>query len=292
MDDNSGSDADGVRIIRRMGSSDAQERADAERELQQSGLNTTESLFALLNTERKRWHTMHRRLKVSKYALFIALCLLYGRWCGHPPSVGWTLMILLLLDICFTTLYLNKRRAFQQGMSLALSRFEDLTLVGPLLVLYSGISESKQLIEPTLIRLLPRFQATDAALLKTWQRERLYRELDMCSSRLIGNSVNVELMIAILKALEQIGDEKALKHVEPLVIKAKNPRVREAAQACLPFLQERVHQQRLGNILLRPSDTAIVSEELVRPVAYNNDNEPAQLLRANHSGGEANNEQR
>lgn len=289
MNDNSNSSVDAAQIIRRMGSEDAQTRAGAQRELHQSGLYTIEDLFALLNAEHQRRRKMRRVVSIGKYAAAVAVLLLYTLLFGHSVSIGMGIILIILNDFVYTTLSMRKTRAFQRGMSVALSQFDHLSLVGPLLDMYNlGDRES---IEPALTRLLPQLQATDAAKLNAHQRERLYHQLDMSDSRLLYEHANIEFILAILKSLEQIGDEKALAHVEPLARKARNARIREAAQACLPFLQARSEQERIRMNLLRPADAANRQEELMRPVTYSADNNSTQLLRVSASNQASSHEQ-
>ncbi len=277
MDSNTDSKVDAPQIIRRMGSEDARERGEAQRELQQCGLNTIEALFALLNAEHQRRRKMRRVIEVGKYAVCGALFALYAVLFRHLPSVSMAVILTILNDFVCTTLSMRKTRAFQRGMTVALSQFDHLSLVGPLLDMY--YSGERELVKSTLTRLLPQLQATDAAKLNAHQRERLYRQLDMCDSRLLYKAANIEFILAILKSLEQIGDEKALAHVEPLARKARNARIREAAQNCLPYLQARNEQERARMNLLRSADAANRPEELMRPVSYNVDDNAAQLLR-------------
>jgi hypothetical protein len=116
--------------------------------------------------------------------------------------------------------FLNWRTStrIQREAAQALAGIEDLRAVGPLAEALEYRSPGSQptiypVITGALRRLLPRMQASDAHLLTEPQRSCLYRAL------LKGDA---ELVLAIVKALEQIGDGKALPYVEKL---AEEPEV-------------------------------------------------------------------
>jgi hypothetical protein len=138
------------------------------------------------------------------------------------------------------------------------------------------ITEVKYLAAGALIRELPKLKASDAHLLNDEQRGYLYQALEGSDKQLI---------LAILRALEQIGDEKAVPYVERLAEKAGGDRqIRETATACLPYLEARAATQRASRTLLRPSSASAVatpaSNTLLRPAQYSSPTEPEQLLRA------------
>ncbi len=155
-------------------------------------------------------------------------------------------------------------------------------------------------VEEALIRLLPRLQASDAGLLNVEQRACLNKAL---------NCGNETLIVAILRAYEQVGDAAALPYVEsrarevpPVApapqtvgtseriiqgllgtkIKASpSAQITQAAQACLPYLHERVESQRASQTLLRgASANEVAPDTLLRATQAHTDNAPEQLLRA------------
>lgn len=161
----------------------------------------------------------------------------------------------------------------------AMTRFQGVQAVGPLAeALHFDWNPSVQeTAANSLIHLLPRLQATDAHLLNEHQRKCLYRALE--------RSENAALILAILQALKQIGDHKALSQVEKLVAgKGKasgNEQVKEAAEVCLSFLKERMRQEVNKQTLLRSADTSEVSTDtLLRPARGESEIDPQQLLRS------------
>ena len=186
-----------------------------------------------------------------------------------------------------------------------LSTIEDLRAIGPLVESLEIEEKSVRLqVEKALIRLLPRLQASDAGLLNAEQRAYLNKAL---------YGKNNELIIAILRAYEQVGDETALPVVEALARKTSDnayseqtagPReaslnallgpkastsyttnIAEAAQACLPALRLRVEQQRASQTLLRGSSAMEVAPDtLLRAAQATADAQPEQLLRPAGNG--------
>jgi hypothetical protein len=99
---------------------------------------------------------------------------------------------------------------------------------------------------------------------------------------------NTALVLAILKALEQIGDEKAVRYVEKVALgktkTSKNEAVRIAAAECLEFLNRHKQNQGDKQILLRSSSVPPAApQELLRPAQSVAETEPRQLLRATSS---------
>jgi hypothetical protein len=116
-----------------------------------------------------------------------------------------------------------------------------------------------------------------------------------------------ELLIAILRGLEQIGDRRAVDPVKSIAESARPPfsnvvllvnshdvlgrrrwktsqadwdRVREQAQRTLEFLNQRTHADRMRTTLLRPAMTgADQSQSLLRPASFTSNAPNQQLLR-------------
>lgn len=189
------------------------------------------------------------------------------------------------------TLALSFRGLFRlKAMMNALANTGDLRVVGALIEI-AAIQDgyANPMAACLLTRLLPHLQASDAALLTDRQRVALGRAL-------IRNVGNVEFLLAALKALEQVGDGRALSVVESLAagkIGTADPkRVQAAAQECLPFLQTRNDQQRASQTLLRAS---CISETppatLLRPAQGAAPMEDAELLRPGISQPESKGEE-
>lgn len=93
------------------------------------------------------------------------------------------------------------------------------------------------------------------------------------------------LILATLKALEQVGDEAAVPYVEQLALaNPKSPaqyRIRESARECLPYLRSGAAQRQGSQTLLRASssDAGQQTNVLLRPAVNVSTVEEAQLLR-------------
>lgn len=114
-----------------------------------------------------------------------------------------------------------------------------------------------------LVGLLPQLKASDAHLLNDEQRSILYKQI---------RGKDTKLILAILKALEQVGDEKAVPFVQERIDRKHSSgdvlRIQTAAQECMPALKARVEQERAAHTLLRAT-TANESDSdvLLRPAA-------------------------
>lgn len=158
--------------------------------------------------------------------------------------------------------------------------------------------------EAKLVALLPHLRPEDAVLLTEAHYTGLYQAL---------SGSNAALILAILKALEQIGTSEAIPYVETLAgeipeaarydlrivlhgsrachseairPESDNQRIREAAQACLSVLRQRAAQERAAQTLLRPANAPILPHTLLRPAAGGAAVDTRLLLRPGVSEGE------
>jgi hypothetical protein len=130
-----------------------------------------------------------------------------------------------------------------------------------------------------LIRLLPGVRPGDAEILNSSQRQALYQRLRLSDAR-----THPEFLMAILKALEQIGDTEAVPYVQALAdsqpASLREQRVCQAAQDCLPYLLSCAQSNRDSQVLLRAAGDAEPIERLLRPIRSNGEPPPDHLLRA------------
>jgi hypothetical protein len=159
---------------------------------------------------------------------------------------------------------------------------------------YVGTQESAR---KALLRLLPQLRAGDADDWTPEQRQALCRIFDTPISYF-------ELTLAVLKALEQIGDERDLPAVRKLadmktdgnlwtkpfkVSKqeaAERARlIRQAAEGCLPYLEIRAEEKKQAQTLLRASEASntAASETLLRAAEATANVTPAEQLLRPHS---------
>jgi hypothetical protein len=167
----------------------------------------------------------------------------------------------------------------QKEAAVKLAQIDDVRVIGAVLDARFYIDKKLQgLIVPTLIRLLHRLKASDAHLLTDTQKKMLHKWLPV--EKIIRPEE--KFVLAVLKALEQVGTPEALPYVEKLAegkgMATTNATVREAAQDCLLYLRERLTQQEANQTLLRPGNAP--TDTLLRPVEDHHEIKPQQLLRS------------
>jgi hypothetical protein len=127
--------------------------------------------------------------------------------------------------------------------------------------------------------LLPTLTASDAELLSTDHRKALY-------GYLTPPVKDAALTRAILKALEQVGDERDLAPIRKLAERTPvNSRESETVQAaieCLPFVEQRAKSNRAASTLLRAS-ASTPDSNLLRPSGENRESDTDILLRPTDS---------
>ncbi len=162
--------------------------------------------------------------------------------------------------------------------------------VGTLIDLLPAPKLPKQLapLFSALTVLLPQMKTSDASLVNTTQRKQLYQLLQGAIFPGLSSQVLLNFRLAILKALEQIGDAAAI----PVVTSIANGKARTedqkilkaAALECLPLLREKTAAVEATNMLLRASSQEIAAPEtLLRASEARADANPKELLRAANS---------
>ncbi len=216
---------------------------------------------------------------VLLYVGFLVGLMLLTWWLSGKPQFGTLGSVGSMSGVIVAATAATKR---QKEATKSLAQFDDLRSVGPLAeALAFNDRGVQEIAEARLIVLLPRIQATDSALLNENQRKCLYQVL---AGRLAA-SRNIELVLAILKAYEQVGDSQAIPLVEKLAEgegkAGQDARVRASASECLVSLRQRAEQERMSQTYLRASDATNVSPQvLLRPASGMVEELPEQLLRA------------
>lgn len=180
-------------------------------------------------------------------------------------------LIVTLLTVLLIMGQLRDRRLRQ------ITDLDDVHAIGPLLDLMESSQEmweyddpSRRAIKAALVRLLPRLRASDASWMTEAQRAALARTLYYCTHKKYPWHYHPDLAVALLAALEQVGDSDALDYVRELAhmspSKADRRRIQEAALSCIPFLQERAREKQAVQTLLRASQESIDPNMLMRPL--------------------------
>lgn len=193
---------------------------------------------------------------------------------------GWSTLLLFLVGLILRGIY---RRSFDRRnrrLTECMTDIEDLDTLPALIELLEFAAPSMlDAITPPMTRLLLRIRAADGHLLGSLHRAALVNALHTPRNR----RQPAAFFVAVLQAIEQIGDPQALPTVARLAhgrgIAGEHPAVHDAAQRCLAQLQELNRCRQAPSLLLRPSDPAADSLALPRPVAASPDTAPYELLR-------------
>lgn len=266
------------KLLTRLDSKKEAERLAAAVELRENWPDGMQRLLAIYrvtaNFRKKRW-------RWSAYVIlwFLTGTLVTGALIGkqarhgvHTMPFFIPLMQLFWWPLAALIMLVLKEPTVRNTNVRHLLIFDDVKIVGPLVDALAFQDEvTQQEARKALVRLLPRLQASDAHLLNGEQREQL---------RQILFTEYTELAVSTLKAYEHIGDGPELEAVERLLQNAIwDVEVRDAAEACLPFLQWRVQQMRSSQTLLRASEHATTPNILLRPAGKAQTEDETQLVR-------------
>jgi hypothetical protein len=261
-------------------SAKAEEQADIERSPVWTQMETLAHTLAALVAEAPARKRLRQRL--------VAFCLtgagvtagstLLGVLTSASAS-GWIAFsqmgALATLGITSVSVFMIQRQLRDPRLQ-QITDLEDVRAIAPLLDLMENSQEmweyddpSRRAIKYALLRLLPRLQASDVSWLTEGQRAALVRTLYYCTHRKYPWHYHPDLAVALLGALEQVGSGDALEYVQELAAlspgDARQDRIREAAQACVPYLQIRARAQQAAETLLRASQQSTDPDQLLRP---------------------------
>jgi HEAT repeat protein len=260
-------------LLKRLQSHDYRVRAAAEQSLRHFGPKIVEVILRALEDEPRR--RRRRRALTISLSLSAGLLVFFGFVLGlHNLTYGMVLGIWIGFGLFYLLWSSDRFKNMTAGeIASVLAQYDDLRAIGPLLeALNCPEPDVRVLSELALARLLPRLTAADAALLNEEQYLCLFRAL---------YSRYTDLVVGVIRAFREIGDERALLTVRQLAGRPpRSPRqqfIHRAARECLPALQERLERERAGNVLLRPASQP--TETLPRPVMTDPDHDPEVLVR-------------
>jgi hypothetical protein len=204
----------------------------------------------------------------------IGLCLIVvatGHWRGFP---FWVFRMAIQMSVA--AMALDATAGIRKNAVAALGKAASPRMAGAFAVCLNDKDDTIRMAASNALKeLLPKLQASDRQYFAPIEMDGLLKAL---------GGKDGALTLAILKALQQIGDDHAVSRVEELISKSKSTAVRNAAEECLPFLQARAEETRQARTLLRASHTeAVVAVDmLLRPAAGTQaETAPEELLRAN-----------
>lgn len=202
----------------------------------------------------------------------------------------WYLLFNMLSVLALLALVLGRMWSRNRGLRHTLmqwARMGGVYAVGPLVDMFQNTAspQDREMLRDALTTLLPQMKASDAALLTARQRGYLLKSLRVNAGIAFHAERRDRFCLAILKALEQIGDEQAVSVVETIAATRprtrRQQRIKQAAIDCLPALRQNSGTARAAQTLLRasqPENTA--PNTLLRPAAATPETAPNELLRA------------
>ena len=146
--------------------------------------------------------------------------------------------------------------------------------------LHFGNRHTRPLTFAALTDVLPKLKPHDAHRLTAHHHSILDTLLDSFVSLGKSSAAEALLCLAVLKAMENVGEAGDEWHVQHLALSARLPEIREAALAALPVLQARIHESNAISSLLRASQQPEISaDNLLRPALEQGDAHAESLLR-------------
>lgn len=179
-----------------------------------------------------------------------------------------------------TQLYRLTMTDKQKALAHRLGALDDVRCIGRLVELLEWPDRDVRAIAiAALNRLLPRVRATDGVGLTSGQRGIVHGMLVLAKA-----GACADLMVNLMKALEQIGDSSDVSCVERLAnAQPGSPNERlacDAASECLPYLMARSKVTQTSQTLLRASSALSTgTDSLVRAAGVPAQTDPDQLLR-------------
>ena len=156
----------------------------------------------------------------------------------------------------------NLRRSVETER--AIKELNDPKYVGMLAVLSPQIENNytRECVDSALIRLLPWVKASNGASFTSEQMSAVIR---------LADHLRPDMRIAALKALSQVGDDRAVWTVEQVAQYDPVLSVRDAARECLPTLIHRIRNAEEQSTLLRTCITPEQnSKDLLRSIQDTN----------------------
>jgi HEAT repeat protein len=232
-----------------------------------------EALHRVLSQEVEEYRKRRKRGRYAWLTLFLAIYPLYifvlYDWLSKPFRV----FPMYFISVGIGMALADEARKVRRNIVSSIKGVRDTRMVS---VLAACLFDKDKLVRESaaeaLKPLLLQMRASDQTNLTSEDRELLVKAL---------STKNEELLLALLKAFEQIGDERAVPHVERLTLYGRTEKIRSAAEECLPYLRVKAEEARQAKTLLRPAGISetVASETLLRPAQGVAPIEEAQLLR-------------
>ena len=252
--------------IRALENKDERARRIAMAALENQGESVGDVILERLRLESAKRKKKQRVLKWIIGGYSVMLALFVGVWVALGISTGrWSEFPWQAFQVLnFVGIFAGGSAAtqFQKSATEIIARFDDVRYIPPLVeALGYNDKNMLEIARRALTTLLPRLTAADAGKLEEGHRHVLQKWL--------LDRRYPEFARAILRALEQVGDERDLPSIQKLAQREAATlteiEVKQAALGCLPYVQQRADLNRAANSLLRPSSSADEDGSLLRP---------------------------
>ncbi len=248
---------------------------------------------------RKRRANTRRKWVRNLFWLTLLVCYLL-----HLPYFqGWMWIIFFMAGAAEVAT--NPKR---KDAATALARARDPRATGVLAkAVRDGDSETKEVATKGLLSILPSLRASDRECIDAEGMAALISLLAWGEGLSVATSgADVDLKLAILRALEQVGDARAIPAVRKLLtpprvagfliggmdrmlkvgVGAKLDAIHRAAAECLPYLEQRAEAERMRERLLRPAAAPTNAADILLRPAGGAPTTPDELLLRPVEGGE------
>lgn len=251
------------------------------------GAEAVPVLLAAFGAEWKRFRKRKRLLSTIEFGLRIAsAAIAYPIMMANRHSTWSVLAALTIGPVAGLLIVPFPAASRRQRNATALLAFvEDIRAVGPLidgLTVASGTA--RQSIINALMRTLPKLRSTEAGILEPRHLKYFYSTLRVHDNWEPGGERSVDIMLAVLAAVETVGDEKAIPVLRELTRIGDWGRERklvsQAAARSLDALRHRLDDEREGRYLLRPAADPVARESLLRAAGASESGDSDRLLRA------------
>jgi hypothetical protein len=212
---------------------------------------------------------------------FTALLGEYLHWWGEVPKRFSWLLPVFMAPSALHSIYKLFAYDHIRERSHHIAKILDVRAIGVMLnaVQNMGSPHPEPFTKP-LTHLLPQLKASDASLLDAHQRAILYSSIGKDSSYVAGTDAEkTAYRLTALQAIEQIGDEKAIKPLKKIVADgSESDEILKAAHFALDVVKQRAEQTKESTTLLRASDDTAADSTLFKP-AMPQDDAQDNLLR-------------
>ncbi len=257
----------------------------------ETDVHETTTIDNMITEAKNRLFQRNVRYALKSFGLFMLISLLPAIPISIiQPRDGFMLWLspFSMIPIMITIHFVSKREN-KQPLPFNIHKMSELAGVKDIDILIGALplnmsKSDKGALYVNLVHLLENIKANDSYLLTPEIRRKLHQRISVERQGFGLIPESLPLKLAILKALEQVGDKDDLPVVRRLAeMKARTPRqreVRDAAQNCLEYLEIHINDHTEKMSLLRgASPESASTKTLLRPAIINPSTPTDELLR-------------